>query len=116
MAEADSTATSSKESSRHRIEALIKSGEGIDINHDEKKLEELKRERKRLRSEMKSAAAEVRNERRKKSRLLNKAKHLPTNDLLEIARMRFLATDSKAAKAAGTETKTSEDSEDHREG
>ena len=65
---------------------------------------------------MKKAAAEVRNERRKRSRLMNKAKHLPTNDLLEIARMRFLATDSKAAKTAASDAKTSEESEEHREG
>ena len=69
---------------------------------------ELREARTKIRSEMRAAAAAVRNEKRKKSRLMNKAKQVPTNDLLEIARQRFLDADKKAAKTGQKTGETSE--------
>ena len=44
---------------------------------------------------------QIKLEERKKKRLLNKVKTLPTNGLLEAARIRFMAADAKAKAKDG---------------
>ena len=48
---------------------------------------------------------QIKLEEKKKKRLLNKVQTLPTNDLLEAARIRFMAADAKAKVQSARESR-----------
>ena len=52
------------------------------------KMEELKAERNEEKKRLKDVAKKMRNEKRKRQRLMNRAKQLPTQDLLEVFSLR----------------------------
>ena len=79
----------SRESGLKKISDLLRAGTGVDVNvGDQHKLLELKRKRDDQKKELKKASQVIRNEERKKSRLLLKARNLPENDLLQVLRLR----------------------------
>ena len=85
-----------------RIAQALKGTEGISESLDEGKVVALKKQREYMRVALKKASSELRNEVRKQSRLLKKVSGLPTNDLVQFARIRF---DQAAAKAAAKKIK-----------
>ena len=89
-------ASSGRESGLKKIAEMLKAGEGVEINvGDQHKLLDLKRKRDEQKKELKKASQVIRNEERKKHRLLAKAKNLPENDLLQVLRLRCEQKDAK---------------------
>ena len=72
-----------------RVAEALKAAEGIEYKCDDTKLEGLKQQRDRKRKESQRIAKEIKLEGRKRQRLMNKCRLLPTNDLLECFRIRF---------------------------
>ena len=88
-------ASSGRESGLKKIAEMLKAGEGVEIKvGDQEKLHDLKRKREQQKKELKKASQVIRNEERKKQRLLGKAKNLPVNDLLQVLRVRCEQKDS----------------------
>ena len=113
--------SSARESGLKKIAEMLKAGEGVEINvGDQHKLLDLKRKRDLQKKELKKASQVIRNEERKKHRLLAKAKNLPENDLLQVLRLRCEQKDAKdrAKKkraelaAQAREVEASKDTED----
>ena len=88
-----------------RMADCLRQAEGIEINHDIDKLNDLKETRKRQKLEALAMTKQIKLEEKKKKRLLNKVQTLPTNDLLEAARIRFMAADAKAKVQSARESR-----------
>ena len=85
-----------KEASVMRIAAVLK-GATLATQVDEGKISELKKQRDEEKKLLKTTSKQIKLETRKKQRLMKKAACLPTNDLLECARIRFEKAESRAA-------------------
>ena len=64
---------------------------------DDGKLADLKQQRDKEKKILKDTAKQIKLETRKKQRLMKRAASLPTNDLLECARIRFSKAEAKEA-------------------
>ena len=85
-----------------RVFEALKGTQGITDTVDETKVASLKRKREEMRNELKATSSKLKSEIRKKKRLVKKISGLPTNDLVQAARLRF---ESVAAKATAKRIK-----------
>lgn len=86
----------------NRVFEALKGTQGLSDSVDETKVAQLKRKREEVKTELKATSSKLKLEIRKKARLVKKISGLPTNDLVQAARLRF---ESVAAKAAAKKIK-----------
>ena len=86
-----------------RVFEALKGTQGISDTVDDDKVAALKKKREEMKNELKAASSKLKGEKKKRKRLLGKISGLPTNDLVQAARLRF---EGVAAKAAAKKIKT----------
>ena len=86
----------------NRVFEALKGTQGISDTVDENKVALLRRKREEMRTELKATSSKLKLEIKKKARLVKKISGVPTNDLVQAARLRF---ESVAAKAAAKKIK-----------
>ena len=82
----------------------VLNSDGPVIDSGKKKVAELAAERKRVQSEKKRLTQQLRNEERKRKRIMQKSQYLSNTDLVEVLTIR----QSKAATAAQAKAKAAE--------